>query len=103
MQLLICKEVELFIKSCERRTIAKIIRSIDLLREFGKELSSPHVKQVQKGLFELHVRGYQEVRIFFIHRKGEIILIHGILKKTQKIPSNEIRKVLRKIKTLEKI
>lgn len=102
MQLLIYKEVEVFIQSCEKRTIAKILRSIDLLVEFEKKLGTPHVKQIEKGLFELRVRGHQEVRIFYMIHRNNIILIHGILKKTQKIPRHEIRKAIKRKKTIEK-
>ena len=56
------KEVECFIRSLQKPTIAKALRMLDLLERFGYKLGMPHSKQITAGLFELRVRGMQEVR-----------------------------------------
>ena len=53
MEIHITKEVEGFIITLDKLTIAKILRVIDLLEKFGNQLQLPHSKPLGKGLFEL--------------------------------------------------
>lgn len=92
--------LETFIHSLEVPTIAKVLRTIDLLEEFSYSLGLPHSKNVRRGLWELRIRGKQEVRIFYTFHNQEIILLHGFLKKTSRIPPREIRLALRKADAL---
>ena len=93
-------QVEKFIHSLERGTIAKVLRTIDLLELFGNNLSLPHSRKVGNGLFELRIRGKQEIRIFYTFHKNETILLYGFLKKTRRTPQKEIRNAMQKIKKL---
>lgn len=56
--------LEKFIQSLEKLTVAKILRTIDLLERFGLHLGMPHAKKAKDHLLELRIRGHQEVRIF---------------------------------------
>lgn len=82
--------IEKFINSLEKSSTARVLRTIDLLEMFGSELGSPHTKKIEPRLFELRVRGKQEIRIFYTFSNGEIILLHGFIKKSQRIPKKEI-------------
>lgn len=82
--------VEEFLLSLEKSTIAKVLRTVDLLEEFGPKLGMPHSKSIGKGLFELRVRGKSDVRIFYCFHKNAIILLHGFVKKSQKTPRKEL-------------
>ncbi|NQU82769.1 MAG: type II toxin-antitoxin system RelE/ParE family toxin [Parcubacteria group bacterium] len=93
--------LEKFIKSLEKSTIAKVLRAIDLLELFGHNLKLPHSRKITKNLFELRTRGSQEVRIFYIFRGTEIVLLHGFIKKSQKIPRKEINIAIQKMKALD--
>lgn len=80
-----------FIKGMQSSARARLARSIGLLESFGPELSMPHAKMLGDGLYELRVRGKQEVRIFYVYAKGrDIHLLHGFVKKTQKTPKKEL-------------
>ncbi|TSC72245.1 MAG: Uncharacterized protein G01um101470_387, partial [Parcubacteria group bacterium Gr01-1014_70] len=92
--------LEKFIESLEKKTIARVLRSIDLLAEYGNALEMPHSKHVQKNLFELRIRGYQEIRIFYSFSKSQAILLYGYVKKSQKTPKKELDKALRALKRL---
>jgi len=94
------ESLEKFIKSLEKLTIAKILRVIDLLELFGNKLGMPHSKIVYKHLFELRIRGIQEIRILYAFHRGEIILLHGFIKKSNQIPKKEIGIALGKLKRL---
>ena len=61
--------------------------------EFGANLGMPHTKALKGGLFELKVKGQEGIaRIFFCTKTEKtIIMLHSFIKKSQKIPKNELR------------
>jgi phage-related protein len=51
----------------------------------------PHTRILGSGLYELRVRGQQEVRVFYIFTKGSTsYLLHAFQKKTQETPKKEL-------------
>ncbi len=93
--------IEQFIRSLEKPIIAKTLRVIDLLEGFGSKLGMPHSKKVEKNLFELRVCSIQEIRIFYTFHKNFVVLLHGFIKKSQRIPKRELNVALRKLKALD--
>lgn len=84
--------IEDFIRKMQPAAQAKLLRQLDLLAEFGVELSMPHTKPLSDGLHELRMRGKQEIRIFYIFTKNKhIYLLHAFQKKTQTTPRHELR------------
>ncbi len=100
MQVQVEESVLKFIFSLQPNTQAKYQHVRDLLEQFGYELSMPLSKKVASGLFELRIRGQQEVRIFYVFYKNSAYLLHGFVKKSQKIPSKEIQLALTRKKLL---
>ena len=84
------KPVEEFIKSLEESAIAKVGQEIDLLGKHGPYLAMPHSKKLNNDLYELRIRGRQEIRILYAFAKKDIYLLHAFKKKTQKTPRKEI-------------
>ena len=93
--------VEKFIKSLEESTIAKVLRTIELLEEYGPQLAMPHSKKIENNLFELRIRGQQEIRIFYTFHKSSAILLHGFVKKSEKTPKKEIKTALQRLEALD--
>jgi len=91
------KPVESFIRKQSSTTIAKILRSIDLLEKYGPRIGMPHSKKISQDLYELRIRGRQEIRILYTLRKHEIILLHGFRKQTRKTPRKEITTAQRRL------
>jgi phage-related protein len=93
-----------FIQSLEPKKQAKILREIDLLEKFGSELHYPHVDTIKgdkyKGLLELRIEFASNIfRIFFfLPEINNAILLHGIVKKTQKTPKKELDIALERMK-----
>jgi phage-related protein len=84
-------DIEKFIESLQNHTIAKVLRTFDLLEKFGNELKMPHSKKVEKGLFELRIRGVQEVRFLYMFQKEKIVIVlSGFVKKTNKISQRQL-------------
>lgn len=97
MKIEIDPSVEDFIRSLEKRTIAKVLRTIDLLEKFDYRLGMPHSKKLQSNLYELRVRGKQEVRIFYTFSGQKAVLLHGFVKKKQKTPTRELKTASRRL------
>jgi len=95
--------LECFIQRLEPMTIAKILRTIDLLERFGHALQMPHAKKISRGVFELRIKGRQEVRIFYTFHRNAAVLLHGYIKKSDRIPAKELAVVAAKMKSLGKI
>ena len=96
-------KLERFIESLEKITIAKVLRTIDLLEKFGHQLEMPHSKIIGTGMLELRIRGMQEVRIFYTFHNGAAVLLHGYIKKTDRIPVKELAVANRKKSELDNV
>lgn len=92
MQIDLFDSVETFIETLSEKEIAKVIRTIELLEEFGNKLGMPHSRHMDDGLLELRIRGKREIRIFYCFNKNKIILLHACIKKTQKTLEKELNK-----------
>jgi phage-related protein len=88
--------VEHFLRDLDPKARAKVVREIELLREFGTELREPYSKFLRKGLFELKIRlSRRNYRIFYFFSAGRIIVLtNGFIKKTPKTPSEELERAL---------
>ena len=88
--------VEEFLNSLSPKHRAKAIREIDLLEEYGIELSFPHTKNIEgkkyKGLWELRIQLASDIsRIFYFMSEGrKFVLLHGFVKKTDETPTKEL-------------
>ena len=83
--------VQNFIDSIQKETRSKVYRQIDLLEGYGPQLGMPHSKPMGGGLYELRVRGKQEMRVFYVFAVGSTIyLLHGFQKKSQSTPKREL-------------
>ncbi len=83
-------EIEHFIKSLQKPTIAKSLRIIDLLQKYGLSIGMPYVKKIEDNLYELRVRGGEEVRYLFTMKKATFYIIFAFKKKTEKTPKNHL-------------
>ena len=90
MQIILLDPVEKFLESLDAKEIAKVIRTVELLEEFGNNLGMPHSRHMTDGLLELRIRGTREIRIFYCFHKREAVLLHACIKKTQKALEKEL-------------
>lgn len=98
------KPVDDFIKSQQSQAKAKIVHSVKLLGTYGNRLGLPHSKSLGAGLYELRIRGKEELRIIYCFASGKTIyLLHGFKKQTQKTPHKELEVALQRMKILTNI
>jgi len=86
------RPVEKFIESLEKGVSVKVARVLDLLEVYGNLLRMPYSKKLTDKIYELRIRGTEEIRILYsFGKKGKIYLLHGFKKKTQKTPKRETK------------
>jgi phage-related protein len=71
--------------------------------EFGWPLGMPYCRPLGRGLFEVRsdLSGGRIARVIFCIVRGEMILLHGFEKKTQKTPKQAIDLALRRKKEID--
>ena len=103
MKIVFHSNVERFIRSLQKPTIAKLLHMLDLLEVYGKHLGMPHVKFLENGIWELRVRGRQEVRILFAFVQERVVCLHGYIKKSQRMPRAELETAKQRLRNLTAI
>ena len=83
-----------FLKSIPKKDVAKILRDIDLLEEFGLSLGMPYIKKLVNSddLWELRIKfSSNNYRIFyFVLKDKQFVLLHAFQKKSDETPKREI-------------
>lgn len=87
-----------FIKSLDNKISAKIFRMLEMLDEVGMYLDPTKLKKVNQEIYELRVVGKLQVRIFCCFKNDLIYILHGFVKKTQKIPKNELQIAMHRLR-----
>jgi hypothetical protein len=97
------QDIEDFVGGLERQTLAKTLRTLDLLKKFGNSLGMPHSKKIGRNLFELRVRGKHEIRIIYTFHNKSIVLLLGFIRKNQRIPRHWIVLARKRLDSLANI
>jgi len=78
------------LKPEDRKEIGDDIRTA----EFGWPIGMPLCRSIKgkKGLWEIrsNLSGGRIARVFFCAHQGEMVLLHGFIKKSQKTPDKEL-------------
>ncbi len=72
----------------DRRIIGRDIQKV----EFGWPIGMPYCRPLGHGLWEVrsHLAGGRVARVIFCIADGEMVMLHGFEKKTQKTPTHDI-------------
>ena len=78
----------------DRKTVGKDIQKV----EFGWPIGRPHCAPLGDGLWEVRsdLDGNRIARVIFCMGGGHMILLHGFIKKTQKVPQADIELALKR-------
>jgi phage-related protein len=89
----------LLLSADDRRTVGKDIQKV----EFGWPLGRPHCAPLGHGLWEVRssLAGNRIARVIFCMGEGQMILLHGFIKKTQKTPTKDIDLARSRMKEIE--
>ena len=83
----------------DRRTIGKDVQKV----EFGWPIGMPYCRPLGRGVWEVRsdLSSGRIGRVLFCLRDGEMILLHGFIKKSQKTPPHELDTAVRRMKELD--
>ena len=89
-----------FINSLDLKAKSKVINTINLLESYGTRLRLPHAKKLTgTDLWELRILGSDSIRILYVTVVDKkFLLLHGFLKKKQRIDAGEIKTALERLK-----
>jgi phage-related protein len=78
----------------DRRTVGKDIQKV----EFGWPIGRPYCAPLGHGLWEVRsdLESNRIARVIFCMTGGEMVLLHGFIKKTQKTPQQDIELALKR-------
>lgn len=70
------------------------------MEEYGPHLGMPHSRYMGDGLFEIRAKSAEGIgRVFYcVIIENEIMILHVIVKKSQKTPQNEFDVAVRRMK-----
>jgi len=97
------KPAKNFIDNFEIKTKAKMLARLEYLEKHWHEIGRPLVDKIDAHLYELRVRfAHNNVRILYAYMfKDYIVLLHGMQKKTDKIPINDRLKAKKRMKDFQ--
>ena len=82
----------------ERRVIGEDIKTV----QFSWPLGMPLIKKIEPGLCEVRSRLVNKVsRVIFTVREEHIILLHGFIKKSQKLLEEDLRVARQRLRVLK--
>jgi phage-related protein len=84
----------------DRRIIGRDIQKV----EFGWPIGMPYCRPLQRGLWKVrsNLAGGRIARVIFCILGGEMVLLHGFEKKSQKIPPQDLELAVRRKREIER-
>jgi phage-related protein len=94
------REWLLALSKADRRVIGKDIQKV----EFGWPIGMPYCRTLGRGMWEVRsgLSGGRIARVIFAIVGGEMILLHGFEKKSQKTPSSDLDLALKRKREIDK-
>ncbi len=85
-----------FLDTLSEEELVFIENAFKRLRKHGNQLKRPYIDILKNGIWELRVQTHHARYrfLFFFYHGNMIIVTHGIVKKSQKVPSSEIEKAI---------
>lgn len=82
----------------QRRTVGEDLKTV----EFGWPLGMPLVRGLGRGLWEVRISFREGIaRIIFTMVDHNMILLHGFIKKSQRMPQQDLELAIKRAKSLE--
>jgi phage-related protein len=80
--------------------LARYLRLLDAIEQFGPDLGMPHTRAMGEGLLELRVKGKEGIaRVFYCAVvEQRIVVLHSFIKKSQKTPQRELATARRRLR-----
>lgn len=91
------KPMVAFLDHLNGKLAAKVVHDIGLLKQFGNQLREPYSKYLAEGIFELRTKQSTNITrsFYFFQAGGVIVMTHGIVKKRDATPIQELNRAIR--------
>jgi len=88
---------EQFFQSCSNKERVELAAHLEILSKIGYQAKRPLVDYLGDEIYELRIRvERKQLRVFYFFCAGnKIVITHGFVKKTRKVPIIEIEKARR--------
>lgn len=96
MKIITLYPVEKFIDSTTPHNRSRIIKMVDILKNYPHKYIYPYIKKINSTIFELCIKGKPQIRILFAYSEESIILLNIFIKKTRKLPSKELELAIKR-------
>ena len=97
------KPVKTFINNLSEDTKGKILARVEYLGDHWQELKRPYVDYLGNKIYELRIQfAKRKIRVIYAYMfKDYIVLLHGIMKKTAKVPESDKTKAIKRMKDFQ--
>ena len=86
-----------FLDRLTNRQRAKVLDVLTMLEEAGQRLGPPWLKKIDGDLWEVRVQADKvQVRILLCQAGRELVLLHGLKKKADKLPARDVETARRR-------
>ena len=84
--------------------LANFLHIAEMIEELGPNLGKPYVGTLGAGLYEIRAKGKEGIgRSMYCVVKGkEIVILHSLIKKTQKTPKKDLELAKKRMKEVLK-
>lgn len=86
-----------FLYKLDEQNASDVYRIIEVLRQRGHSLSTPHSKPVGSGLHELRIQGRPAFRVLYGFCAGEAVLLFAMKKQKPSLNSGDIKIALERL------
>lgn len=94
-------DIDKYLDSVSKEERDKVDRAIEMLEMKEYRIEMPFSRKIENDLYELRIKSSKNIRIFYTFHQNNIVLLHIIGKKTQKLTLKDINTARNRLKWLK--
>lgn len=93
-------KVKKFFEIFDEPLRSRVDKALHMLERYGNNLGMPYSRALKDKLFELRIIGSTNIRFIYTFYDDKIWILHGFVKKTNKIPRQDLDYAHKQLKLL---
>jgi len=94
-------DIRKFIISLPETESSKVDTAIEILEIKEYRIEMPFSRKIENNLYELRIKSYKNIRIFYTFHQNNIVLLHIVSKKRDKIAKKDLDTARNRLKCLQ--